>query len=237
MGKNKIKGMDVSAYADYFEDVTSLQIVLAIHPSGVTVSKCYYNSGKGIQENLVSAALSVITTFQSEISDQMGMEVDEEKTGLAAIEEEYKIQTVDYENFSITVIDSNLLRIAVISNNRLRDKMREKCVELLNVYQKNHEYDLLNFSGETTAFEDFSQVVEKELDGKLNHKCIINHISLLSYDAPKRVRKTLASMYSMEDVMFPAKIPSILVREGGLDPKEAQFYTYDAFISYVIEPK
>ena len=136
MGKNKIKGKDINFYADYFDDVTSLQIILAIHPSGVTVSKCYYNSGEGIQENLVSAALSVITTFQSEISDQMGMEVNEEKTGLAAIEEEFKIQTVDYENFSITVIDSKLLRIAVISNNRLREKMREKCITLLKVYKK-----------------------------------------------------------------------------------------------------
>ena len=237
MGKNKIKGMDIKTYADYFEDVTSLQIVLAIHPSGVTVSKCYYNAGKGIQENLVSAALSVITTFQSEISDQMGMEVDEEKTGLAAIEDEYKVQTVDYENFSITVIDSKLLRIAVISNNRLRERMREKCIELLKIYEKKHEYNLVYFSGETTIFEDFPQVVEKELDGKLNQKCIINHISLLSYDAPKRVRKTLASMYSMEDIMIPAKIPPILVREGGLELQEARFYTYDAYISYVIEPK
>jgi len=51
------------------------------------------------------------------------------------------------------------------------------------------------------------------------------------------VRKTLASMYSMEDVIFPAKIPSILVREGGVKPEKARFYTYDAYISYVIEPK
>ncbi len=228
MGKNKIKGKDINIYADYFEDVTSLQIVLAIHPSGVTVSKCYYNSGKGIQENLVSAALSVITTFQSEISDQMGMEVNRSKE---------KIQTVDYENFTITVLDGQLLRIAVISNHKLHELMREKCMHMLHEYEKKHEYDLLYFSGETTTFEDFPQIVEKELDGKLNHKCIINHISLLSYDAPKRVRKTLASMYNMEDIMIPAKIPPILIREGGLDPQEARFYTYDAYISYVIEPQ
>jgi hypothetical protein len=228
MGKNKIKGKDVLTYADYFEDVTSLQIILAIHPSGVTVSKCYYNAGKGIQENLVSAALSVITTFQSEISDQMGMEVKKSKE---------RIQTVDYENFTITVLDGKSLRIAIISNQKLRERMREKCMQMLLDYEKKHEYDLAYFSGETTTFEDFPQVVEKEIDGKLNKRCIINHLSLLSYDAPKRVRKTLASMYSMEDVMIPAKIPSILMREGGLESTEARFYTYDAYISYVIEPK
>jgi hypothetical protein len=228
MGKNKIKGMNINTYADYFEDVTSLQIVLAIHPSGVTVSKCYYNSGKGIQENLVSAALSVITTFQSEISDQMGMEVEKSKE---------KIQTVDYENFTITVLDGQSLRIAIISNQKLRERMREKCSRLLREYEKKHEYDLLYFSGETTTFEDFPQIVEKELDGKLNKKCIINHLSLLSYDAPKKVKKTLASIYNMEDILSPIKIPPILIREGGLDPQEAKFYTYDAYISYVIEPQ
>jgi hypothetical protein len=198
MGKNKIKGRDVIRYAEYFEDVTSLQIVLAIHPSGVTVSKCYYNAGEGIQENLVSAALSVITTFQFEISDQMGMEIEDRKR---------KIQTVDYENFAITVVDGRSLRIAVISNIKLREKMREKCMELLDDYEKKHEENLKNFTGETTNFEDFPRIVERELDGRLNKICGINHLSLLSYDAPKRVKKTLASMYSM------------------------------AYISYVIEPK
>ena len=228
MGKQKIKGKNINLYADYFTDVISIQIVLAIHPSGVTVSKCYYNSGEGIQENLVSAALSVITTFQSEITDQMGMEVKKSSQ---------IIQTVDYENFTITVLDGKSLRIAIISNQKLREMMREKCMQMLNNYEKKHQDDLSNFSGETTVFEDFPQIVEKDLDGKLNKRCIVNHISLLSYDAPKRVRKTLASMYNMEDEIYPSKIPAILVREGGLNLNEAKFYTYDAYISYVLELK
>lgn len=224
--RNK-KLSEILSIAQYFKNVTSLQIVLGIHPSGVTLAKAFYNAGEGIQENLVSAALSVITTFESEISDQMGMEIGDKKG---------KIHTVDYKNFTITVFDGKLLRLGIISIGKLFSMMRDKCWHLLNTYEMAHSYDLKNFSGETTAFEDFREVVDTELDGKLNDICKINDQSLAAFDAPRKVIKILGSMHSIGDEIHPGKIPSVLVREAKLSETDAQYYTFDAYKCYVLEP-
>lgn len=221
MGKNKVE-TDV---AEYFEDITSLQIVLAIHPSGVTIAKAYYNSGSGIQENLVSAALSVITTFESEIGEQM--KISETKGDF---------HIVDYKNFTITVLDGALLRIGIISSGKLRGIMIEKCRELLKIYEMSHKIALKNFEGETSIFDDFATVVDKQLDAVLNKKCTINYLSFEAYDAPKKIKRILFNMHQMSDELFPVKIPSILIREGGVSLTEAKFFTFNAYKSYVIEP-
>jgi len=224
--RNK-KLSEVLAIAQYFNNVTSLQIVLAIHPSGVTIAKSFYNAGEGIQENLVSAALSVITTFESEISDQMGIDIGDKKG---------KIHTVDYKNFTITVFDGKFLRIGIISIGKLFSIMRDNCWNLLNTYEMAHSYDLKDFSGETSIFSDFSEVVDKNLDGKLNKICKINHHSLAAFTAPKKVIKILGSMHSIGDRILPGKVPAVLVREAKISETDAQYYTFDAYKCYVLEP-
>jgi len=224
--RNK-KLSEIIGISQYFANVTSLQIVLAIHPSGVTISKAFYNSGEGIQENLVSAALSVITTFESEISDQMGIEIGAKKG---------KIHTVDYKNFTISVFDGQYLRLGVISIGKLFSLMREKCWSLLTTYEMAHSNDLNDFTGETSIFDDFPEIVDKELDGKLNKICKINNNSLAAFDAPKKVIKILGSMHKIGDEIHPGKIPSVLVREANISETDAQYYTFEAYKCYVLEP-
>ncbi|MHA1439492.1 MAG: hypothetical protein ACTSPD_18130 [Promethearchaeota archaeon] len=223
----KKKQSEIIKLVQYFDDVTSLQIVLAIHNSGVTLNKCYYNSGEGIKENLLSAALSVITTFESEIEDQLGMDC-EDKSG--------RIHTIDYRNFSISIFFGGLLRLGILTNTSIGSLMKEKCKDLIKQYEIVHNYDLKNFTGDIGPFNDFHEIVDKELDGKLNKKCIINIMSLNSFDAPKNVKKVFSSMHSMEDEIYPKNIPSILKREAKINLTEAKYYTYDAYISYVLEP-
>ncbi|MGQ4872998.1 MAG: hypothetical protein ACTSVV_07980 [Promethearchaeota archaeon] len=210
----------------YFDDITTLQIIMAIHrQSGACFAKVYYNQGEGIKENFISGFLTAFSSFESVICEQLGIEPGNRS-----------FKAIQYGDFAISIIDGNLLRISLISNDTIGSIMRDKCLSLLNKYEKKHKHDLENFTGDMDIFDDFGKFVEKELDVKLNLKSVINKNSLDKYDGPKSVKKVLQHMYDMKDAFFPAKLPAILAREAKLSDTMAKFYTYDAYLWYIFDP-
>ncbi len=210
----------------YFEDITTLQIIMAIHrTSGSCFQRITFNQGEGIKENFVSGFLTAFSSFETVVGLQLGKETVENK-----------IKAIKYGDFTISIVDGEFLRIALISENLVGNILRDKCFALTKTFEKKHEYDLKKFTGECDTFNDVSSVVEKEIDIKLNYKSKINKLSLEKYDAPRNVKNVLSRMLDMNDIFYPAKLPSIFTREADQTETMSKFYTYNAYLWYVFEP-
>jgi hypothetical protein len=209
----------------YFDDITSLQIVMGIHrTSGTAFAEEKFNSGENIKANLISGFLTAISSFEEAIGERMGKEIcNSEK------------KAVQYGDFTITILDSQLLRIGIITGDLIGELMKKKCTTLLCNYEEKHEKDLEKFIGDKELFSDFSNMVEKELDVELNFPCKVNSEMLDKYDGSRSVRKVLEGMYEMEDIFLPKDLVSILMREADLSENHAKYYTYDLYSWYVIE--
>ncbi|TFF96275.1 MAG: hypothetical protein EU544_01015 [Promethearchaeota archaeon] len=222
--KNKTQ-YEILQDVKYFDDITSCQIIMAIQKqSGECFEKEYYNQGDGIKENFVSGFLTALSSFETVISEQLGME-----------SEGNQIKAIQYGDFSISIVDGELLRLALISSEPIGNLFRDKCKILVDTYEEKHSYDLEKFRGDMDIFFDFRQEVEKQLDVKLNYKSKINAKSLEKYEGPKSVRKVLETMVKMGDEFYPVNLPPILMREAELTETNAKYYTYDAYLWYVFE--
>ncbi|MFO8020536.1 MAG: hypothetical protein R6U96_18080 [Promethearchaeia archaeon] len=210
----------------YFENITSLQIVMGIHrTSGTAFAEEKYNQGENIRANLISGFLTAITSFEEAIGTRMRKEFCKSEK-----------KAVQYGEFTITIFDGDLLRIGLITGDLIGDLMKKKCKNFLADYEEKHQRDLENFIGDKEIFSDFSEEIEKELDVELNYPCKVNPEMLDKYDGSRSVRKVLKNMYEMGDVFLPKELVPILMREADLTRINAKFYTYDAYSWYVIEP-
>lgn len=219
----KLSQSELISETQYFDDITNLQMIMAIHrQSGTCFATASYNDGEEIQENLVSGFLTAITSFGTEIGDAIG------KNNIVS-----KGKSVVYGDFTITILDGKELRLGIISTNTPGRIMKEKAIHLLEKYEREHSNDLSPFKGEMSLFEDFPQLVDKMLDGDLNKKNIINYNTLKEYDGPKKVRKVLKDMHKMDEEFYPGQLPYIFNREAGLSLTEAKFYAYDAYKCYI----
>lgn len=209
----------------YFDDITSLQIIMGIHrQSGACFEKDYYNQGEGIKENFISGMLTAFTSFEKVIGEQLGMEIDSNKP-----------KAIQYGDFTISIVDGKLLRIALISSSPIGNIMRDKCIGFVKGYEEKHLFDLVNFRGDMDIFFDFQNVINNNLDVKLNYKSKVNKSSLEKYDGPKSVKKVFQQMVDMQEEFYPIKIAPILMREADLTDTMAKYYTYDAYRWYVFD--
>ncbi len=223
--RNKTQ-FEILSDVKYFDDITTLQIIMAIHrQSGSCFQRLTFNQGEGIKENFVSGFLTAFSSFETVIGQQLGKETVENK-----------IKAIQYGDFTISMVDGEFLRIALISATPIGNIMRDKCFSLTRMFEKRHESDLKKFSGECDTFDDFGSTVEKEIDIKLNYTSKINKLSLDKYEAPRSVKNVLSRMLEMNDAFYPAKLPSIFIREADQTETMAKYYAYDAYLWYVFEP-
>jgi len=213
--------------AQYFEDVTSILTILAIHiDSGLCLSKIAIHGGTGLDENLFTGFISAMGNFKDELAKQMGLRVGD---GVGD-------NVIEYNEFTITLMDGEYLRLGLVSHNSLGDFIKEQCGQVLRAYEIKHVNDLKNFDGEIQVFNDFEDAIEIGLDMNLNKKCIINVKQLNNYDAPESFMIILNDLNSRSDGFFPAEITLTLVREMNISDQEANVMVYEAYKNQIFSP-
>ena len=213
--------------AQYFQDVTSILTILAIHnDSGLCLSKIAIHGGIGLDENLFTGFISAMGNFKDELAKQMGLPVGDGGGD----------NVIEYNEFTITLMDGEYLRLGLVSHNSLGDLIKEQCGQVLRAYEIKHVNDLKNFDGEIQVFNDFEDAIEIGLDMNLNKKCIINVKQLNNYDAPESFMIILNDLNSRSDGFFPAEITLTLVREMNISEQKANFMVYEAYKNQIFSP-
>jgi len=213
--------------AQYFEDVTSILTILAIHiDSGLCLSKIAIHGGTGLDENLFTGFISAMGNFKDELAKQMGLRVGDGGGD----------NVIEYNEFTITLMDGEYLRLGLVSHNSLGDFIKEQCGQVLRAYEIMHVNDLKNFDGEIQVFNDFEDAIETGFDMNLNKKSIINIKQLNKYDAPESFMIILNDLNSRSDGFYPAEITLTLVREMNISEQEANFMVYEAYQNQIFSP-
>ncbi|MEE9573114.1 MAG: hypothetical protein V3W20_08715, partial [Candidatus Neomarinimicrobiota bacterium] len=215
--------------AQYFQDVTSILTILAIHnDSGLCLSKIAIHGGIGLDENLFTGFISAMGNFKDELAKQMGLPVGDGGGG--------RDNVIEYNEFTITLMDGEYLRLGLVSHNSLGDLIKEQCGQVLRAYEIKHVNDLKNFDGEIQIFNDFEDTIETGLDLNLNKKSIINIKQLNKYDAPESFITILNDLNSRFEGLYPAELTSTLVREMNISDQEANFMVYEAYKNQIFSP-
>ena len=213
--------------AQYFQDVTSMLTVLAIHnDSGLCLSKIAIHGGIGLDEHLFTGFISAIGSFKNELAKQMGLRVQGGSGD----------NIIEYNEFTITLMDGEYLRLGLVSYSSLGDLIKERCGQVLRDYEVMHVNDLKNFDGEIQIFDDFEEIVETRLDMNLNKKCTINIKQLNKYDAPESFITILNDLNSRSEGFYPAEITPILVQELKISDQEANFMVFEAYKNKLFSP-
>jgi hypothetical protein len=213
--------------ARYFQDLTSILTILAIHnDSGLCLSKIAIHGGIGLDENLFTGFISAMGSFKNELAEQMGLRVQGGRGD----------NTIEYNEFTITLMDGEYLRLGLVSYSSLGDLVKQRCGQVLKDYELKHVNDLRNFDGEIQIFGDFEEIMEKGLDIKLNKRCTINVKQLNKYDASESFRTILNDLNSRSDGFFPAEITPILVEELKISVQEANFMVFEAYKNKILLP-
>ncbi len=213
--------------AQYFQDVTSILTILAIHnDTGLCLSKIAIHGGIGLDENLFTGFLSAMGSFKNELAKQMGLKVQEGSGD----------NTIDYNEFTITLMDGEYLRLGLVSYSSLGDLIKQRCGQVLRDYEVKHVNDLKNFDGELQIFSDFEEIVEIGLDMNLNKKSTINVKQLNKYAAPEPFITILNDLNSRSEGFNPAEIIPILVQELKISDQEANFMVFEAYKNKLFSP-
>ncbi|MHA1931680.1 MAG: right-handed parallel beta-helix repeat-containing protein [Promethearchaeota archaeon] len=213
--------------AQYFEDVTSILTILAIHnDTGLCLSKIAIHGGIGLDENLFTGFISAMGSFKDELAKQMGLPVQEGSGD----------NTIDYNEFTITLMDGEYLRLGLVSYSSLGDLIKQRCGQVLRDYEIKHVNDLKNFDGELQIFEDFEEIIEAGLDMNLNRKCTINVKQLNKYNAPESFITILNDLKSRSEGFYPAEITPTLVKELKISNQEATFMIFEAYKNKLFTP-
>lgn len=213
--------------AQYFQDVTSILTILAIHnDSGLCLSKIAIHGGIGLDENLFTGFISAMGSFKNELAKQMGLRVQGGSGD----------NIIEYNEFTITLLDSEYLRLGLVSYSSLGDLIKQRCGQVLRDYEVKHVNDLKNFDGEIQIFGDFEEIIETGLDMKLNKKCTINVKQLNKYDALESFITILNNLNSRSEGFYPAEITPILVQELKISDQEANFMVFEAYKNKLFSP-
>jgi parallel beta-helix repeat protein len=213
--------------AQYFEDITSILTILAIHnESGLCLSKIALHGGIGLDENLFTGFISAIGSFKNELANQMGLKV----RGVGGD------NIIQYNEFTITLMDGEYLRLGLVSHKILGELIKQRCGQVLRAYEIKHVDDLKEFDGELQVFKDFKETIETGLDMKLNKKCTINIKKLNKYDANELFITILNDFNSRSDGFYPVEISSTLAREMNISEQKANFMVYKAYRNEIFLP-
>ncbi|MFX1323700.1 MAG: nitrous oxide reductase family maturation protein NosD [Promethearchaeota archaeon] len=213
--------------AEYFKDISSILIVLAIHSdSGLCLSKIALHGGIGLDENLFTGFISAMGSFKNELAKQMGLRVRDEGGD----------NIIEYNEFTITLMDGEYLRLGLVSYSSLGDLIKQRCGKVLRTYETKHVNDLKNFDGEIEVFKDFEEMIEEGLDLNINKKSVINSEQLNKYNAPESFLTILKDLGSKSDGFYLVEITLNLVREMNISDQEAYFLVYDAYKNQVFLP-
>ena len=225
--KSKFLNEDQLVEAQYFKDITSILIVLAIHKeSGLALSKIALHGGTGLDENLFTGFISAIGSFKNELAKQMGLRVKDEGGG----------NVIEYNEFTITLMDGEYLRLGLVSNYSLGKLVKEKCEQVLRSYEAKHIDDLKNFDGDLQLFNDFEETIETGIDINLSKRCNIKTKQLNKYNAPNTIIEILNKFKSKTEGFYPAEISIMLTQEAKISEPEANFMVYEAYKNQIISP-
>ncbi|MHA2088477.1 MAG: hypothetical protein ACW972_09385, partial [Promethearchaeota archaeon] len=213
--------------ARYFQDLTNILTILAIHnDSGLCLSKIAIHGGIGLDENLFTGFISAMGSFKNELAEQMGLRVQGGSGD----------NIIEYNEFTITLMDGEYLRLGLVSYSSLGEIIKQRCGQVLRDYEVKHVNDLKNFDGEIQIFGDFEEIIETGLDLNLNKKCIINVKQLNKYDAPESFKTILNDLSSRSEGFYPAEITPTLVQELKISNQEGNFMVFEAYKNKLFSP-
>jgi hypothetical protein len=212
--------------AEYFQDVTRILTILAIHnDSGLCLSKIAIHGGIGLDENLFTGFISAMGSFKNELAKQMGLQVQRGSGD----------NVIEYNEFTITLMDGEYLRLGLVSYNSLGDLIKQRCGQVLRDYEAKHVNDLQNFDGEIQIFGDFEEIIETGLDMNLNKKCSIKFKQLNKYNAEAFI-SILNDLNSRSEGFYPTEITPILMEELKISDQEANFMVFEAYKNRLFSP-
>jgi parallel beta-helix repeat protein len=213
--------------AQYFNDITSILTILAIHnDSGLCLSKLALHGGIGLDENLFTGFISAMGSFKNELAQQMGLPVKGGGGG----------NVIEYNEFTITLMDGEYLRLGLVSHSSLGDLIKERCGRVLMEYELKHVNELKNFDGEIQGFSDFENTIEAGLDINLNKKSTVNIKQLNKYDASEQFKTILNDFNSRSEGFYPAEIALTLVKAMNISKQEASLMVYEAYKDQLFLP-
>ncbi|MEJ2294707.1 MAG: NosD domain-containing protein [Candidatus Lokiarchaeota archaeon] len=225
--KSKFLNKEQLAEAQYFKDVTSILIILAIHKeSGLALSKIALHGGIGLDENLFTGFISAMGSFKDELAKQMGLHVRDEGGD----------NVIEYNEFTITILDGEFLRLGLVSYSSLGTTIKQQCGEVLRAYEVKHMDRLKDFDGEILVFKDFGETIESGLDMNLNKKCIINIKQLNKFDAPEQLKMVLQDFKLKSKEFYPLELSRTLLQKNNIPELEANYMVYNAYKHGVFIP-
>ncbi|MHA2186509.1 MAG: hypothetical protein ACXAAI_16080 [Promethearchaeota archaeon] len=211
---------------EYFQDVTSILTILAIHnDSGLCLSKIAIHGGIGLDENLFTGFISAMGSFKNELAKQMGLQVQGGSGD----------NIIEYNEFTITLMDGEYLRLGLVSYSSLGNLIKQRCGQVLRDYEAKHVNNLQNFDGEIQIFDDFEEIIETGLDMNLNKKCSINIKQLNKYDVESFIT-ILNDLNSRSEGFYPSEITPILMEELKISDQEANFMVFEAYKNRLFSP-
>jgi parallel beta-helix repeat protein len=213
--------------ARYFQDITSILTILAIHiDSGLCLSKLALHGGIGLDENLFTGFISAMGSFKDELAEQMGLRAREGRGD----------NIIEYNEFTITLMDGEYLRLGLVSYSSLGDLIKKRCGQVLRDYELKHVNNLKNFDGEIQIFGDFEQTIEIGLDMTINKKSVINVKQLNKYDSPESFITILNDLKSKSEGFFLTEITQRIVQELKISDQEANFMVLEAYKNNLFTP-
>lgn len=225
--EEKVDKKNISDEAQYFHDTTNILEIYAIdEESGTCLSKLSYRlEDEAPNEDLLCNYITAIYAFKNEL-------IIKAKTDISGID----IFNLEFNGLFITVLTGEILRIVINSNDRLGVLMREKCISILNNYEREHYADIAFFDGCVNSFSDFPQFVEKELDGGLKEMCSVEIKNLVWLDSPNDLKKLMIRLYKSTKIFFPAKLATLITRILEIDRTLANYYIYLMWSKAIIVP-
>lgn len=218
--KSKMLNEEQLTEAQYFKDITSIVIIIAIHKdSGLALSKIALHGGIGLDENLFTGFISAMGSFKNELAKQMGLEVREEGGD----------NIIQYNEFTITIMDGEFLRLGLVSHSSLGAQIKQQCGQVLRDYEIKHIDKLKNFDGEILAFKDFKNTIETGLIMNLNRKFKLNFKLLNKYETPEPLKRALHEITLRTEEFFLLEIVSTLRERMNLPEQEAYLIVYEAY--------
>jgi hypothetical protein len=215
------------AEAQYFNDISSILTILAIHnDSGLCLSKLALHGGIGLDENLFTGFISAMGSFKNELAQQMGLAVKGGGGG----------NVIEYNEFTITLMDGEYLRLGLVSHSNLGDIVKERCGRVLMDYELKHVNELKNFDGEIQGFSDFEEAIEAGLDINLNKKSTLNIKKLNKYNAPEQFKTILNDLNSKSEGFYPAEIALTLMQDMNISKQDANLMVFEAYKNQLFIP-